>query len=212
MIRDDEKGKIRKIPRPLVIVIALSILAVGVLTFMGEEPEDRKKPTKVEIPPKEEAISRSFRIMVRGEIIHYKETYTWSENNYLNIIENKTGFRTIQVQHFEDKYDIEPKFHETKFIKSDMSTLFECEIREKVTENEGKYTANLSWLLNPYGLNFVENEFEETKTELKWHGELDQISTGIIIDLPPQENKYSEWGEPAGYNHSTIWWSENIPE
>lgn len=209
MVQSGSKGKIGPIPTPLIIVVALSLLAVGVITFLGEEPPDRRKPTGIELPSKEEAIGRNFRISVRGEVIHYNETYTWSENNYQTIIDNEGGFRSIQVQHFEETYGMEPKFYETRFIDTDMTTLFECEIREKVTENENRYTAEFDWFLNPRGLNFVENDFEGTKTELTWHGEFNGISTGIVIDLPQQEIEYSEGGELVGYNHSTIWWPEN---
>lgn len=203
MVRGDKKGKIGPIPTGLIIVIALSILAVGILKTGGEEVSKPKPPLQ------EEAVSRTFRIEAWGEILRYKEIYTWSEQNYRKISENWTGFKNQQVQYFEETYNTEPKFYTIGRSDREWTTRLKSEFHEHIVENEGKYTANLNWFLDSHDLDLIENNFEATETELTWQGELDKVPTGIIIDLPPQKPKYSKWGEPAGYNHSRIWWLEN---
>lgn len=203
MVRGDKKGKIGPLPTGLIIVIALSILAVGILQSGGGEV------SKPEPPLQNEAVSRTFRIDVWGEILRYKEVYIWSENNYRKITENWTGFKKLQIQYFKEIYNTEPKFYTIRHNDFEWATFLESEIHEHITENEGKYTANLNWFLDSHGLNLIENNFKATKTGLTWQGELNKVPTGIIIDLPPQKTKYSEWGERTGHNHSKVWWPEN---
>jgi len=64
------------------------------------------------------------------------------------------------------------------------------------------------WLLRPLGLDFIDNDFSESKDELFWGGLVDNVSTTVKIMLPPKDSVYSAWHHPNGHCHAHVWWTE----
>ncbi|MFP4005786.1 MAG: hypothetical protein ACLFUR_03585 [Candidatus Hadarchaeia archaeon] len=207
MFSGDRKGKIGPFPNGFVIFLALLILALAVISLPNVGREERREPNGVQIPERRNAITRTLRIEVTGEVMYYRETYIWSENDYVNIKDKREEFEELQKDLFKDKYDIEPEFTEIRFFDTDRSTLFQCEVWDKVGEEENVYVGNFDWFLNPLGLNFVDNEFEETNANLIWNNELDEISTGIVLDLPPENATYEIGGDSFGHGATKVWWT-----
>jgi len=208
MAREKEERELGQALTAIIIVIALSALAFGILNFLGEGILFEEELGTGELPSREDTVNRTFRIGLEGELLRYRETYSWSERQFWDIRSDMEEFRGRELRNFEEIYGMEPEVYGFSFVRTDLSTHFESEVRGKVTRDENIYTADLNWFLNAYGLDLIENQFKETETELTWYGEIDGIPTEIVIDLPMREVEYSEGGEPAGYSYNEIWWPE----
>jgi len=62
-----------------------------------------------------------------------------------------------------------------------------CDIHGAISESEGEYYATFKWLLVPFGLDFIDDNFKESEEGPSWEGEVGGIQTGITIKLPSQE-------------------------
>lgn len=143
---------------------------------------------------------------VDGKVLHYRKIQTWSEGPFYNVLENRTEFKSSLRNQFKETYDVQASNFGMKFLEDNHSTVFKCDILGKISESEEEYTATFLWFLNPQGLDFIEDSFDESKDSLTWIGEIDDIRTNIIIRLPKQDSNYREWGDPVGHCHGHVWW------
>ena len=61
-------------------------------------------------------------------------------------------------------------------------------------------------MLEPLGLDFINNHFKETTHGLSWEGSLNGVLTKVEVILPPQKVPYVAWGQPIGHCHGHAWW------
>ncbi len=71
---------------------------------------------------------------------------------------------------------------------------------------DGECYADTSWILEPLGLDLINNHFKETNSSLSWSGKAGNITLSIVFLLPPQKKVYKSWQEEVGHCHAHIWW------
>jgi hypothetical protein len=106
------------------------------------------------------------------------------------------------------RYNVHGTDYEMEFDEAKESTILRCEIRDAVSKSGNRYTARFQWLLEPLGLDFIDDHFKEHKDGLSWEGKVNGVPTTIIIKAPPRETPYKAWHYPNGHCHAHLWWSE----
>jgi len=72
--------------------------------------------------------------------------------------------------------------------------------------NDNTVTADFLWFLEAWNLDFINSHFMESSHGLIWRGNLRNIPTIIIVNVPKQPGPYKTWGEPHGHCHGHIRW------
>ncbi len=72
--------------------------------------------------------------------------------------------------------------------------------------SDDRVTADFLWFLNTWGLDFIDDKFNETNWGLEWTGVLNGIRTRIIVRVPEQLTPYKAWNTPYGHCHGHVWW------
>lgn len=156
-------------------------------------------------------------VEVEGTIIHYQKQSFWNESEFSAILENKEEFKNVVILDFNEKM-----YHErgeyavgadVEFDEMKKATVFKCDVHDAIRESDGEYYATFKWLLVPLRLDFIDDNFEESKGGLSWDGEVDGIPTNISIKLPLQETVYAAWERlpSPGHCHGHVWWTMPVP-
>jgi len=194
-----------------VIAIALTAICVcTVLIGIGVSPLRAVQP---EVVPETGLLENYITVEVEGTIIHYQKQSFWNESEFLAIFENKEEFKNAVIQDFDEKM-----YHEqgesavgadVEFDEAKRATVLKCDVHDAIRESDGEYYATFKWLLVPLRLDFIDDNFEESKEGLSWDGEVDGIPTSITIKLPPQESVYAAWERlpSPGHCHGHVWWT-----
>jgi len=183
----------------VIVVVCAAVIGTAAWWFTKEKPAP---PLRLE----ENAAERNIRIGVEEVTLHYQETRLWSENYFLDIMENQFSFQSSQINQFNKTYNVNAGNFEVTFDEEQKSTLLKCDVSGKISKSGGRYTATLLWFLNPLGLDFIDDDFNESKTSLSWRGKINEVQTIITIDLPAQDSVYEDWSRPVGHCHGHIWW------
>ena len=104
------------------------------------------------------------------------------------------------------EYNVSAGEFNITFDQKDNSTVLECRIYGKIGRDGDDYRADFSWLLDPLGLDFLDDNFTESTTGLSWEGNIGNVATSILIECPEQDSVYQAWEEPVGHCHAHIWW------
>jgi len=123
---------------------------------------------------------RIIRIEAEGDVLHYQETLFWNERKWAEILVNKAGFSSQQIEKFKKTYKVDADNFSTEFPKEKKSILLRCDAH-------GKFTGNwydFHWFLNPLGLDFLDSPFDKSERTLSWKGTIDGISTSIVLEFP----------------------------
>lgn len=167
---------------------------------------------------------RSITVTVRAEglTLNYSRELYWNEGRfdqeYEEFSQDKARYLTgsaegllqdwsqygIGVTDWAISFRVE--YEETG--KSSYSSLLRCEIHDAISKSGNRYSARFGWLLRPLGLDFIDDNFEETKDGLSWEGEINSVPTSIMVKLPPRDTIYEAWGQPNGHCHAHAWWIE----
>ena len=132
-------------------------------------------------------------------------------------MENKEEFENVVIQCLKEdlsRYGERGEYAagaEVIIDEKKKATVLKCDIHGAISESEGEYYATFKWLLVPLGLDFIDDNFKESKEGLSWEGEVGGIQTGITIKLPPQESVYEAWKHPVGHCHGHVWWVMPVP-
>ena len=145
-------------------------------------------------------VKRIIDVTVVDQILLYQCQSFWSAKKFLEISEDDLKAR------FEDKYDVDAREFEFSFEPASHSTTTRCYIYGTVTKSQTRYTADLLWLLKPYTLDFINDNFKESKSGLAWEGSTNGSLMSIKVECPPQDCAYEAWGDPVGHCHGHIWW------
>lgn len=158
-----------------IIVVVVCITVVGVFAWWA---------TKHEPAPSswagENAGGRSIEIIAEGAILHYQENLSWDENQFSEIVENQDGFRSAQIEKFNEKYNVTANNFSVEFDEERVVTILKCDVHGKFS---GSWY-NLHWFLNPLGLDFLDNHFAKSEKELSWQGPIDGVMTTIALRFP----------------------------
>lgn len=185
----------------IILLVCVAIIGGASLWFTKEKQPPLFEPEK--------NIERKIEMEIEGLTIRYQENKIWNGNYFHNtIVENQTGVKSALIDEFNETYNVSADNFEVEFEEESKSTLLKCYITDEILKTGDKYTATLLWFLDPLKLDFIDNDFRESKESLAWNGKINSISTTIKINLPPQESVYEAWDEPIGHCHGHVWWPE----
>jgi len=169
----------------------------------------RASQSRLMLPLKEDILVR-----VEGTVLHYQKKSFWNEDAFLKILKKRDEIELSQIKRFKDdlfKYGEGGEYatsFDVKFDKVEKSITLRCDVTGAVSKTGNNYRATFMWLLRPLGLDFIDNDFSESKDELFWGGLVDNVSTTVKIMLPPKDSVYSAWHHPNGHCHAHVWWTE----
>lgn len=187
----------------LTTYIRYSLLTVICLSLLGAlgytDSLETMKPLKRVIEAKAE-----------GVVVHYQKESFWDKDHFLKIIKSKANFESEQIKEFKDslsKYGKNAANCKMEFNESKRTTLMICDVHGAISKRTGdRYYSTFGWLIRPLGLDFINDNFKESKKGLSWEGTVDNIPTTITVQLPPQDVIYSAWTQPIGHCHAHAWW------
>ena len=191
---------------PLLLIVILLVTVSGCAAPAEVPP--------VEVPPAEEEgeIQRVVEVKAEGLTLQYLRQSFWGEERFSNYSANQAQFRTDFKDDFERrlaKYNISASGYSFSFDSATQSTQIRCDIHDAISKTGGKYTARFQWLLDPLGLDFIDNDFKESKKGLSWEGVIKGVSTTITVELPTIDNSvYEAWKHPIGHCHAHAWWTD----
>ena len=195
------------------IAIALTAICVcAVLIGVGVSPLWAAQSGVV---PETGLLENNITVEVEGTVIHYQKQSFWNESEFSAILENTEEFKNAVIQDFNEKM-----YHErgeyavgadVEFDETKKATVLKCDVHDAIRESDGEYYATFKWLLVPFGLDFIDDNFGKSKEEFSWDGEVDGIPTNISIKLPLQETVYAAWEQPVGHCHAHVWWTMPVP-
>ena len=114
-------------------------------------------------------------------------------------MENKEEFENVVIQCLKEdlsRYGERGEYAagaEVIIEEAKKATVLKCDIHGAISESEGEYYATFKWLLVPLGLDFIDDNFKESKEGLSWEGEVGGIQTGITINYR-HKNRYTKHG------------------
>jgi hypothetical protein len=155
-----------------IIIVVVCTAVVGVSAWAT-----RHEPTP--FWPGENAVERSIEMVADGSVLHYQENLFWSENQFSEIMENQAGFRSAQINQFNETYDVDAGDFNVEFDQDERFTVLSCDIYG--TEYDTS-SYNFHWFLGR--LPFDLYAFEEFETKLVYHGKIDNIQTVITLKFP----------------------------
>ena len=88
--------------------------------------------------------------------------------------------------------------------KLDRSVIITFTITNEMWINDNTVTADFLWFLEAWNLDFINSHFMESSHRLIWRGNLRNIPTIIIVNVPKKSGPYKTWGEPYGHCHGHI--------
>jgi hypothetical protein len=172
------------------------LLIVGLLILFGcAQQEGGLLPST--------APEQIIEVEVGKQVITYHCWYSyWTEEEFSNITETNLG------ELFNETYDVDAGNFNFSFNKTSHSTVTECHVYGKISKSEDEYIAYFSWFLDPLTLDFIDDNFEESRTGLSWEGNISGVPTNIKIECPPQDSVYGlgPYGVGVGHCHAHIWW------
>jgi len=139
----------------------------------------------------EYAIERSIEVEAEGTILHYQENLFWSEDQFSEIMENQDGFRSAQIEKFNERYNVTANNFSVEFDEERGMAILKCDVH-------GKFSGSwydFHWFLNPLGLDFIDSHFAKSERELSWQGSIDGVTTTIVLRFP----------FPIDHCHAHVW-------
>lgn len=156
---------------------------------------------------------RVVRVEAERVELHYQNESYWEEGQYSVILENKAEFSSDLITKFvEDVSKHGDKREEVvnasvEFNAGKESTILKCDIHGAISRSGDRYAATFFWLLRPLGLDFINDDFEESERGLCWQGSVSDVPTTITVELPTiDESVYEAWAKPIGHCHAHAWW------
>jgi len=84
--------------------------------------------------------------------------------------------------------------------------MYKCYVDGAISKSGDGHRGRFGWLLKPLGLDFINDNFQESKTGLSWEGTINSIPINVKVECPPQDCVYEAWQHPVGHCHQHIWW------
>ena len=196
--------------------VTLSLLATMLLAVVGGcAPVPAPAPPPAEVPPaKEEGeVRRVIEVEADGLTIHYLRQSFWGEKEFSSYLANQAQFKSDFKEDFEPglaKAGVSASDYSFSFDSATRSTVIRCDIHDNISlRTGGGYYARFGWLLNPLGLDFIDDNFEASTNGLSWEGLAKSIPTTVTVELPVIDSSvYKAWEQPIGHCHAHAWWSD----
>jgi len=187
--------KIGKLPRlkTLIVVVAISVVAIGASVWWLTKP--KLSPM---LNLREKAVKIDIVVEAEGSILHYREKLFWSKGQFSRIMQNRDEFSSYLIENFSEslpKYgEREEKAVNTKveFNETGKSTLLTCDIQGAMASKD---YFTFRWLLGRFGLDFINNRFQESEKELSWEGTVNSTTVTITI----------RFLYPISHCHAHVW-------
>lgn len=201
-------AKIKKISA-LGLCILLIVVNSGCISFEKKEGSEGVSDEFISMPLKD-----VIEVRVEGTIIHYQKESFWNKTKFSNVLRNKEEFESSLIKNFNENLSKYGERNENtvnadvEFNEISKSTILKCNVHGAISKNGKDYHATFKWLLDPLRLDFIDNNFEESKESLSWEGSVRGIQTTVTVELPPQDSIYKAWDHPNGHCHAHVWWSE----
>ena len=147
-------------------------------------------------------IKRVATAEAQGTALHYQGESFWTEDRFSLILENKDNFTSNLIEDFINDVSEYGERNEQVanasviFNEDTKSTILKCDIYDAIWKSGNRYEATFCWLLKPLGLDFINNDFDESENGLSWEGLVNDIPTSVIVELPAE----------FGHCHAHAWW------
>ena len=191
----------------------VTALIVGLFVLWGCAQPPTVTPAPTPTPTAMEEMEQIVKAEAEGVILHYQAESLWGEDEFSTILQNRDGFSSNLVEKFTDDVSKHGERGEyvanayVEFNEEGKSTVLRCDIEGAVSKSESKYSATFFWLLRPLGLDFIDNDFEESEKGLFWEGLVNDIPTSVSVELPAIGGSvYEAWQHPVGHCHAHVWW------
>jgi len=182
-----------KLQAAFAIAIIICIVVIGVSVWWITKP----KPSPL-FHLKENAAKINIKVEAEGAVLHYREELFWSDAQFSEILRNENEFESNLTEQFNESLSMYGEHEEhavnvnVTFNEAEKSTTLTCDI-EGAMINSDYFT--FRWLLDPLGLDFIVNKFQESEKELFWEGTIKGVPTSIIISFP----------FPINHCHAHVW-------
>jgi hypothetical protein len=191
----------------------VTALIVGLFVLWGCAQPPTMTPAPTPTPTAMEEMEQIVKVEAEGVILHHQAESLWGEDEFSTILQNRGGFSSNLVEKFTDDVSKHGERGEyvtnacVEFSEEGKSTVLRCDIEGAVRKSESKYSATFFWLLRPLGLDFIDNDFEESEKGLFWEGLVNDIPTSVSVELPAIGGSvYEAWQHPVGHCHAHVWW------
>ena len=202
---------------PLSLLVAMLLATVaGCAPPPTPPPVPTPTPPPTKAPPaKEEGeIQRIIEVKAEGLTVHYLRQSFWGEEEFSSYLANQAQFKSDFKEDFEPelaKDNVSASDYSFSFDSATRSTVIRCDIHDAISlRTEGEYRARFGWLLNPLGLDFIDDDFKESTSGLSWAGFVEGVPTTVTVELPTIDSfVYKAWGPSyCGHCHAHVWWSD----
>jgi len=153
---------------------------------------------------------RVVAIKVEGTVTHFLDESFWDEVQFSAIMERKAEFESDRIERLKgilSKHGLKGSNYVVEFDEAGKSTSLKCDVDGAISKRDDSYYGRFGWLLRPLGLDFIDDHFAESNKGLSWEGIVDDISTSVICEFPPQDVPYAAWDHPIGHCHAHVWWT-----
>jgi hypothetical protein len=189
------------------LILILAVLIMGSCTTPSTTPTQSIELTDLT------QTKSVVNVETEGLVLHYQNESYWEEGQYPVILQNKANFSSDLIAKFvEDVSTHGEKCEEVtnaniEINQGERSTILKCDILGAISKTGNSFHATFFWLLQPLGLDFIDDHFEESERGLFWQGYVDGIATSITISLPTIDGLvYEAWEHPVGHCHAHVWW------
>ena len=151
-----------------------------------------------------------IKIKAEGEVVHYQKESIFDKTEFSRILKNKAEFKSKQIAEFNrclSRYSLHATNYQMEFDPPKKSIILKCDVHGAVSKRGNSYYGRFGWLLNPLGLDFIDDHFKKSKTGLSWKGTVKGIPTDVICEFPVQKTVYKDWGSSIGHCHAHVWWT-----
>jgi hypothetical protein len=162
--------------------LAIAVLAVTIVFSIGgcAPAPTAPLPTPEKIEPGElQELERNIVIEAEGETLHYFEEKRWAEDEFSRLIQGEDKFSSNQIDKFKAAYEVNANSFDVQIDVKERASILKCEV---YTEFNRHY--DFHWFLKPLGLDFLDDHFERSGSELSWEGSLEGVKTSILLKFP----------------------------
>ena len=180
----------------------VAALVVGLFPLLSCAQPTAVAPVSPWTPTAMAEEERMVKVEAEGVTLYYQAESIWNEGEFSTILQNRDSFTYDLIRKFTDDVSKQGDREErvanacVRLNEDRKSTIFTCDIEGAVRKNGSRYNATFFWLLRPLGLDFIDDDFEESEKGLFWEGSINGIPTSIAITLPAS----------IGHCHAHVWW------
>jgi hypothetical protein len=181
-----------KLQATIIVAVIICIVIIGVSTWWVA----RREPTP--LPPAPGETKSIIKVEAEGVVLHYSNELFWNEDAFLRILEHKTEFESNLIEQFNEKLstcgerDEHTVYANVEFNGTRKSTILICDIQGAMISSD---YFTFRWLLDPLGLDFIDNNFQESEKGLFWEGPINGVPTTITLSFP----------FPIAHCHAHVW-------